>query len=518
MKKFILPFSLLFIIFLTDASASDPETKKSSISAILAILLDDTNDSGGGILTNEEIGYLTPAERGEIYLLTGPALIDKGLDNIKNREVLKAKSYFKVAASKYEGTNTNTAYTAWFFRALTRVSALAFDSAADGVEDGLQDIGDVLDRAGYTTDPAKRNPFNYATLTRPTTLAANSPRGAEMQEFAYTIVLPELKAALDDLDKVPQSFNARWVEPLDSTSVESDYGDVLAFRSALKASIAGILIQYAHNFDADIDQEYNAYYGSGNTAQAFLASNPNFGNLAALNHLQSSKTYLDAAATDALSAINWIQAETDAQSDDYVSLKAATPEEINDAKNKIAAFKQSLTGSATIDDRNTPGDTSDDTVIDSRPAFTGLNLRSFLPSIAGNVPYGFLPDPTFGGVLEKIRGNLPDNKLNENQNGNTTADIFDIIPKDVYAYFWGGGSIYVYWDKIKWGRLQVATEYHVYWKTSPGVTKLSNKITTTQEWVIHNGVTSGTTYYYRVAAVTAAGEGPLSTEAAAYVW
>jgi hypothetical protein len=516
MKKFILPFSLLFIIFLTDASASDPKTKKSSISAILAILLDDT--TGAGILTNEEIGYLTVAERGEIYLLTGPALIDKGLDNIKNREVLKAKSYFKVAASKYEGTNTNTAYTAWFFRALTRVSALAFDSAADGVEDGLQDIGDVLDRAGYTTDPAKRNPFNYATLTRPTTLAANSPRGAEMQEFAYTIVLPELKGALDDLDKVPQSFNARWVEPLDSTSVESDYGDVLAFRSALKASIADILIQYAHNLDADIDQEYNAFYGSGNTAQAFLASNPNFGKLAALNHLQSSKTYLDAAATDALSAIDWIQAETDAQFDDYVSLKDATPEEINDAKNKIAAFKQSLYGSAIIDDRKTPGDTSDDTVIDSSPAFTGLNLRSLLPSFAGNVPYGLLADPTFGGVLIKFKGNAPA-KLNENLNGNTTADIFDIIPKPVYAWYysWGGG-IYVDWDKIKWGRLQVATEYHVYWKTSPGVTKSSNKITTTQNWIIHTGVTSGTTYYYRVAAVTAAGEGPLSTEAAAYVW
>ena len=32
-----------------------------------------------GILTPEELGYLTPAERGEIYLLTGPDLIDKGL-------------------------------------------------------------------------------------------------------------------------------------------------------------------------------------------------------------------------------------------------------------------------------------------------------------------------------------------------------------------------------------------------------------------------------------------------------
>ena len=93
-----------------------------------------------------------------------------------------------------------------------------------------------------------------------------------MQEFAYTIALPELIGALDDLDKVPQSFNARWVEPIDSTSVESDYGDVLAFRSALKSSIAAILIQYAHHLDTDTDQEYNAYYGSGNKAEEFLAT------------------------------------------------------------------------------------------------------------------------------------------------------------------------------------------------------------------------------------------------------
>ena len=330
-----------------------------------------------GILTNEELSYLTPAERGEIYLLTGPDLIDKGLDNIKSREILKAKSYFKVAASKYEGVNTNTAHTAWFFKALTRVSSLAFDSETDGVEDGLLDIGDVLDRAGYTTDPAQRDLFNYETMVRPATLAANSPSGSEMQEFAYTIALPEFQGALDDLDKVPQSFNARWVEPLDSTSVESDYGDVLAFRSALKSSIAAILIQYAHDFDTNIDQEYNDYYGPGNTAEDFLARNFNFGNLAALNHLTSSKAYVDSAATDALSAINWIQAETDAQADDYVSLKNATPEEINDAKNKITAFKQSLYGPSTIDDRNTPTDTSDDTVIDSSPAFTGLDLVEF---------------------------------------------------------------------------------------------------------------------------------------------
>jgi hypothetical protein len=338
-----------------------------------------------------------------------------------------------------------------------------------------------------------------------------------MQEFAYTIVLPELMGALEDLDRVSESFNAGWIEPLDLTSVESDYGDVLVFRAALKVSIASILIQYAHNVEADIDQEYNAYYGSGNTVEEFLIYNPNFGNLRALDYLQSSKSYLDAACTDTLAAIDWIQAEADSQLDDYVSLKDATAEEVNDAKNKIAAFKQSLYGAAIIDDRGTPGDTSDDTVIDSGPAFTGLNLRGLLPSFADNEPFGFLPDPTFGGVLIKIKGNPPA-KLNEDLDGNGTADIFDITPEDVWAWYdsWWGG-VYVSWDETN-NEIAKVIEYHVYWATSPGVTKASSRMTTTEDWILHTTVTSGTTYYYRVAAVTAVGESPLSKEVAAYVW
>ena len=469
-----------------------------------------------GILTSEELGYLTATERKEIFLLSGPELISKGLENIKNRKMLKAKVYFKVAVTKYESGSSNAAQTAWFFRALTRVAALAFDSAADGVEDGLQDIGDVLDRAGYSTTPSKRNPFNYANLARPAKLASNSPRGDDIQQFVYKIGMPELKGAINDLSNVLESFNKKWVEPLDGTSVESDYGDVLAFRSAFQASVAGILIQYAHDLDADTDKEYNLYYGSANTVEAFLDRNPDFGKLVALNRLQSSKGYLDAAAADALSAINWIQAETDSQSDDYISLKNATPEEIRNAKSKLKAFKKSLYGPATIDGQETPADPSDDTIINASLAFNGLDLRSFLPDFIGNVPRGFLPDPTFGGVLTEYMGRRPA-KLNENLNGNKTADILDIIPRNFEAWHWGGTSAYVVWDAIKWDMLQVATKYNLYWATSPGVTKSSNRISTTQDWFLHTNLKSGKTYYYRIAAVTAAGEGPLSSEKSAFV-
>ncbi len=226
---------------------------------------------------------------------------------------------------------------------------------------------------------------------------------------------------------------------------------------------------------------------------------------------------MDAAATDALSAIDWIQAETDAQSDDYVTLRDATPEQIADARTKLAAFKQSLYGQATIDDGKTPGSTSDDTVIDSSRAFTGLDPRSFLMSWVDNVPIGFLPDPSFGGALIQLRGNPP-TKLNDDRDGNGTADIYDIILKDVDAWYYpGAGGVYVSWEAIE-KEIMPAPEYRVYWQqTTPGVTQTSSKITTAQDWIIHTGVTPGA-YYYRVSAVTAAGEGPLSDEVPAFVW
>jgi hypothetical protein len=298
--------------------------------------------------------------------------------------------------------------------------------------------------------------------------------------------------------------------------VESDFGDVLAFRSALKAAVAGILIQYAYNVDVDVDSEYNSYYASTNTAKGFLARNPDVGKLSVLKDLQSSKSYLDAAAADALSAINWIQKETDDQSDDYVNLRSATAEEIRETKTKLAAFKNSLYGSTTVDDGGTPSYAVDDTVIDASKAFSGPNLRSFLPAFTGNVPTGFFPDPTFGGALITYSGN-PASKLNENLNGNATADILDIIPPDLDVWYWSG-TAYIEWKDVNWDMLKVATAYNLYWATSPGVTKSSNKINTTENWVYQTGLKIGTSYYYRVAAVTAVGEGPLSEEEYLYAW
>ena len=59
-----------------------------------------------------------------------------------------------------------------------------------------------------------------------------------------------------------------------------------------------------------------------------------------------------------------------------------------------------------------------------KPFFEGLNLRSLLPDFSGNEPVGFLPDPTFGGILVSIEGMAPV-ELNDDADGSGIADIFE---------------------------------------------------------------------------------------------
>jgi len=68
---------------------------------------------------------------------------------------------------------------------------------------------------------------------------------------------------------------------------------------------------------------------------------------------------------------------------------------------------------------------------------------------------------------------------------------------------------------LSWNAFPGALSYNLYWDTLSGVTTSSNKITGAASPYVHASLTNGTTYYYKISAVTSSGEGPLSAEVSA---
>jgi fibronectin type 3 domain-containing protein len=69
---------------------------------------------------------------------------------------------------------------------------------------------------------------------------------------------------------------------------------------------------------------------------------------------------------------------------------------------------------------------------------------------------------------------------------------------------------------VSWTTVADATNYTVYWNTTGGVSATDASLAAgSSTQVAHTGLTNGTTYYYRISASNASGEGALSTEASA---
>lgn len=82
-------------------------------------------------------------------------------------------------------------------------------------------------------------------------------------------------------------------------------------------------------------------------------------------------------------------------------------------------------------------------------------------------------------------------------------------PTGLLAQYNQSGS----YNHIEWTAVAGASQYRVYWATAPGVTAASTSLTpTSQTFTGHVSPSLGTTYYYRVAALNANGQGALSSE------
>jgi hypothetical protein len=348
-------------------------------------------DSTGYVLYSGNVSGITitggTTTTVEITLLPTGVTAAECLNAVNQDNVIEARDICVAAANSYESIVSNDADTARFFAALSRVAALWYNQTSDGnPNNGLLTAGDILDAFGcsvFGRDPEKPD------FTCPSILPSNSPTGGELKTFINNVMRPEIAGAIDNLNYVSQSFNINWIEPIDGTTVESDFGDVLAARALFKSLLASIIIENSYNLDADFDLKHPYTFG------AFLADNPNFLKLSNASELSSAQNYLIGASDDTLSAIDWIQAETDDQNDDFINLLDIEPAEINEAKEHINEGKAALTGPSTLYDDDEK--TQMIGTLNLTNFFIGMDLRNFLPTYTGDIP-GFFPDPTFNGI------------------------------------------------------------------------------------------------------------------------
>jgi hypothetical protein len=295
---------------------------------------------------------------------------------------------------------TNTADTARFFGAISRLAALGVDTVTDGSLDGLTDFNDVLDALGVPADATSRNWSNlikteetcvdvvgpyYTYLDCTPNLPATAPRSGEILTLLDSKLNTQLDLAIADLSKISAGFTYDFVETSGATT-NFDYGDVLALTAVAHGIKAELAIDMAYDLDLDIDATIN---GNGPASvQAFLDANPTLGTLDATRYateLAQAKIDLQTALTTLQSALDVIEAEGTgiAQENEFISFYSTdwycdpavttscswivvdrTAEEIANFRDAISKALTGLNGPVTIDDNMTPTITSDDTIID----------------------------------------------------------------------------------------------------------------------------------------------------------
>ena len=377
---------------------------------------DDDNDALTQNLTTKEKSYLSSGEVDQADTLTSKELTGEGFDSLNaqtSQGVLKAKSYFKLADLKSSDNSTK------FLRAASGVAAIGFDLEMDGSTGELKDLGDVVEALGGTTVTGA---WDQMEIRLPEELPESTPDVQEFLDFYEDVVVVEIEAALSLLDDITTAFNYAWVEPISNNTVESDYGDVLFGKALLKANLGFYYFLKAYNLELAYD-DISPLVNEQTTVEQFLNANASLLTLGSRDSIDKSKSYFVQAADDLLEAINWMEMEADVQDDDLVSLSDMSNEDINDAKEIITGVRDSIENGQiiTIDNDEEAGF---GTRIVLEPLFDGLNLRALLPEFTGNNAVGFLPDPTFGGILESIEGADPV-VLNNDVDGSGTADIFE---------------------------------------------------------------------------------------------
>ena len=379
-----------------------------------------------------------------------------------------------------------------FFGAFAKIAALA-DPISDGVANGLNNIGDILDAFGlvgspFAKDRSNLNHINLDTCTAVTTMSsgagnyppwqecdlalnANSPTSGDMQAFFYNNVGTKLVEAIAMLEKVSPGF-AETVSDGKYTTIEFDATDAKFITAMANGVLAQINLFQVYNLDLDLAKEQAKSKLAERTDDQVLADNPNLGKLNTKRdggvHLADVKRYANAAiAALEATAVSLSAESTSSQNqvNDFVKIDDTTctwssiagyicTTEYNNAT-KIAALqadllkaKDAMSGK-TIDIVDSDGQIS---ILDVSKFFAAVDLRAKLPKTLnagafGNKP-SLLPDPTFDGVLVKFHDKFP-------QEFNVDLDEDGALDAFGYTYFMNSFLAGRTWEMFP-GQLRIA--------------------------------------------------------------
>ena len=461
------------------------------------------------------------------------ALSSEDLVKGTNLPLLRQATGNLVAAADLANANQDVSPTgdaARFFGAISRLASLGVDTASDGVANGLNTFGDVLDAIGVPAESTTRDwsdlieppqtcvdytsPFPYTDCTP--NLPATSPTSGEIKTLLDTKLNTQLDLAIADLNNIPAGFSYNFTDPQTLAVTNFDYGDVLALTAAAHGVKAEMAIAMAYDLNLDIDATFND--NGPASVQQFLLDNPTLGTLDASRYaaeLTQAKTDLQTALNKMNEAINVIEAEGTGitQENEFVSFyrldwqcvpngTSCTWIEVDNSVQEIANFRDGiskaltgLNGQVTVDDNDTPTITTDDTIIDPSKFFAGINFRGLLPGFTGDNANSLFPDPSMGGVLVQT----PEN-INQDFDGNGAADLLE--EPNFYAAMLNGRTFSFDWStwlknnySVSWSALKFNSDGTIsadwnYWDSSvyPGT---SQSGTATGTWSILSAPDNG---------------------------
>lgn len=266
-------------------------------------------------------------------------LIGLGKKALLSKDILSSHNYFKQALN----IAPNSA-EANFYYSITRLATLPINN--ERIFNLLTDIG-VRGQNGTPLTRADLNPSNFRAVLpqglRGSNLAPTFPNTGIFQEILREVIIPELEGAIENLNLVLRAGS--FVSYLEMKSpftgmerIEIDSGDALLLKS-----IISLLKAYAHeglvnNLDADLAQLSELFFQGILNPQYVLEQYPRLLRVENIPQSILSRDTFVLAIDSYLSGFNFIERETDEQSDDLVSI-SHTPE----YRAKASAFNQQLT-------------------------------------------------------------------------------------------------------------------------------------------------------------------------------